>query len=96
MFFIYFMVEIIWIFKTKGNILNNWKFDIGVMITLFLLAAAKNQGFYIVVAFFLISLIWLKKYRIKVAVTMLVPVLFFQFIYVGIIFPACRVNTVGT
>lgn len=96
MFFIYFMVEIIWIFKTKGNILNNWKFDIGVMIMLFLLAAAKNQGFYIVVAFFLISLIWLKKYRIKVAVTMLVPVLFFQFIYVGIIFPACRVNTVGT
>lgn len=67
-----------------------------IMITLFLLAAAKNQGFYIVVTFFLISLIWLKKYRIKVAVTMLVPVLFFQFIYVGIIFPACRVNTVGT
>lgn len=96
MFFVYFMVEIIWIFKTGGKVLDNWKFDIVTMITLFLLAAAKNQGFYIVAVFFLVSLICLRKYRIKVAVTMLVPILFFQFIYVGVIFPACRVNTVGT
>lgn len=96
MFFVYFMVEMIWIYKTKGKVLDNWKFDIATIITLFLLAAAKNQGIYIITVFFLVSLICLRKYRIKVAITMLVPIFFFQFIYVGMIFPACRVNTVGT
>lgn len=95
MFFIYFMVEIIWIFGTRGSVLDNWKFDIAVIVTLFLLAAAKNQGFYIVGAFFFICLLCLKKYRIKVMITMLVPILFFQFVYTGMIFTACRVRTVG-
>lgn len=95
MFFIYFMVEMIWIFGTRGSVLDNWKFDIAVIVTLFLLAAAKNQGLYIVAVFFFICLLCMKKYRIKVIITMLVPILFFQFVYTGMIFTACRVNTVG-
>ena len=42
--FLYFMIEVIWIFGTKGKIFYNKKFNGIMIITAFLLMAAKNQG----------------------------------------------------
>lgn len=45
--------------------------------------------------FFIICLIYFRKYFRKVLISMLVPILCFQFIYVGMIFPICKVGVVG-
>lgn len=53
--FLYFMIEVIWIFGTKGKIFYNKKFNGIMIITAFLLMAAKNQGLYVFCMFFIIS-----------------------------------------
>lgn len=93
--FLYFMIEVIWIFGTKGKIFYNKKFNGIMIITAFLLMAAKNQGLYVFCIFFIICLIYFRKYFRKVLISMLVPILCFQFIYVGMIFPICKVGVVG-
>lgn len=93
--FLYFMIEVIWIFGTKGKIFYNKKFNGIMIITAFLLMAAKNQGLYVFCMFFIICLIYFRKYFRKVLISMFVPILCFQFIYVGMIFPICKVGVVG-
>ena len=58
--FLYFMIEVIWIFGTKGKIFYNKKFNGIMIITAFLLMAAKNQGLYVFCIFFIICLIYLE------------------------------------
>lgn len=94
--FLYFMIEVIWMFGTKGRIFINKRFNVAVIITAFLLAAAKNQGLYVLGIFSIICLVYFRKYWIRVLVSMFLPIMFFQFIYVGIIFPMCKVSTVGS
>ena len=47
LFFLWFMVGILWIFKTQGDVLKNIKFDIFFAVIVFLMSASKNQGIYI-------------------------------------------------
>ena len=44
LFFLWFMVGILWIFKTQGDVLKNIKFDIFFAVIVFLMSASKNQG----------------------------------------------------
>ena len=95
LFFLWFMVGILWIFKTQGDVLKNIKFDIFFAVIVFLMSASKNQGIYIALVTLVFCVICLKKYRIKILVTMFVPIFIFQFAYTGLLFKAARVSTVG-
>ena len=95
LFFLWFMVGILWIFKTQGDVLKNIKFDIFFAVIVFLMSASKNQGIYIALVSLVFCVICLKKYRIKILVTMFVPIFIFQFAYTGLLFKAARVSTVG-
>lgn len=95
LFFLWFMVGILWIFKTQGEVLKNIKFDIFFAVIVFLMSASKNQGIYIALVTLVFCVICLKKYRIKILVTMFVPIFIFQFAYTGLLFKAARVSTVG-
>ena len=59
------------------------------------MSASKNQGIYIALVTLVFCVICLKKYRIKILVTMFVPIFIFQFAYTGLLFKAARVSTVG-
>ena len=95
LFFLWFMVGIVWIFETRGAVLRNVKFDIFFAVTVFLMSAAKNQGIYVAIVCLLLCVICLKKYRIRVLVTMFIPIFIFQFAYTGLLFKAAHVSTVG-
>lgn len=95
LFFLWFMLGILWIFETRGEVLKNIKFDIFFAIIVFLMSAAKNQGIYVAIISLICCVICLKKYRIKILVTMFVPIFLFQFAYTGLIFKAAHVSTVG-
>ena len=95
LFFLWFMVGILWIFKTQGDVLKNIKFDIFFAVIVFLMSASKNQGIYVALVTLVFCVICLKKYRIKILVTMFVPIFIFQFAYTGLLFKAARVATVG-
>ena len=43
-FFLYYMLEILWIFGTKGAVLKNNKFILAMILEIFLMSASKNQG----------------------------------------------------
>lgn len=96
LFFMCFMIVILWVFGTEGAILKRKSFVIASIVIVFMLAAAKNQGIYITVIFATVLLGYCKKYRIQAAITMLVPIFFFQFAYTGIIFQMAHVGKVGT
>ena len=81
--------------ESLWKIFYNKKFNGIMIITAFLLMAAKNQGLYVFCIFFIICLIYFRKYFRKVLISMLVPILCFQFIYVGMIFPICKLGVVG-
>lgn len=46
-FFLYYMLEILWIFGTKGAVLKNNKFILAMILEIFLMSASKNQGVYV-------------------------------------------------
>ena len=94
-FYLFYMIGILWIFYTKGEILKNNKFIIGMLIEIFLMAASKNQGVYVAAAIFVICLIYFRGYRIRVSVCMLIPILLFQFAYCGPFFKAAQIGSTG-
>lgn len=94
-FYLFYMVGILWIFYTKGDILKNNKFIIAMIIEIILMSTSKNQGVYVAAAVFVLCLIYFKRYRIRISVCMLIPILLFQFIYCGSFFKIARVGTTG-
>lgn len=94
-FYLFYMVGILWIFYTKGDILKNNKFIIAMIIEIILMSTSKNQGVYVAAAVFVLCLIYFKRYRIRISVCMLIPILLFQFVYCGSFFKIARVGTTG-
>lgn len=62
-FFLYYMLEILWIFGTKGAVLKNNKFILAMILEIFLMSASKNQGVYVAIRMFLFCIIYFSKYR---------------------------------
>ena len=94
-FFLFYMLGILWIFGTKGAVLKNNKFMIAMILEIFLMAASKNQGVYVVAAMFLFCIIYFSKYRVRIAVCMVVPIILFQFGYCGAFFKVAKIASVG-
>ena len=59
------------------------------------MSTSKNQGVYVAAAVFVLCLIYFKRYRIRISVCMLIPILLFQFVYCGPFFKIARVGTTG-
>ena len=85
-FYLFIWLGILWIFYTKGDILKNNKFIIAMIIEIILMSTSKNQGVYVAAAVFVLCLIYFKRYRIRISVCMLIPILLFQFVYCGSFF----------
>ena len=94
-FFLFYMLELLWVFGTKGAVLKNNKFMIVMILEIFFMAASKNQGVYIAAAMFLVCIIYFSRYRIRIAVGMIVPIILFQFAYCGAFFKVAKVADVG-
>ena len=94
-FYLFYMIGILWIFYTKGEVLKNNKFIIAMIIEIFFMAASKNQGVYIAAAVFAVCLICFKGCRIRISVCMLIPILLFQFAYCGLFFKTARIGSTG-
>lgn len=94
-FFLFYMLGILWIFGTKGAVLKNNKFMIAMILEIFLMAASKNQGVYVAAAMFLFCIIYFSKYRVRIAVCMVVPIILFQFGYCGAFFKVAKIASVG-
>ena len=95
LFFMYYMLALLWIFRTKGRILDKGSFRIGLLTISFLLCASKNQCIY--VAFLTgILLLWVYRKRWKqVLIAIFLPLFIYQFLYCGLLFSLMRVNKVG-
>lgn len=94
-FFTFYMTGIVQIYGSHGAILKNNKFIIAMIGSIFLMAASKNQGVYVAAVVFLVSLFYFKKYRKQIFVSMLTPILLFQFVYQGLFFQYMHVGQVG-
>lgn len=94
-FFLFYMLGILWIFGTKGAVLKNNKFMIAMILEIFLMAASKNQGVYVAAAMFLFCIIYFSKYRVRIAVCMVIPIILFQFGYCGAFFKVAKIASVG-
>lgn len=94
-FFLFYMLGILWIFGTKGAVLKNNKFMIAMILEIFLMAASKNQGVYVAAAMFLFCIIYFSKYRVRIAVCMVIPIILFQFGYCGAFFKVAKIAGVG-
>ena len=96
LFFMYYVLALFWIFKTRGKVLDRRAFRIALVILTVLFCASKNQCIYIAVLTGLM-LLWLFRGRWKqVLVVALLPLLIYQFLYTGVFFSVMRINKVGT
>lgn len=95
-FFFLFGMSILCIIRTRGNILKSKFFFIGSMINTFLLCIAKSHGFYIALVMAVILAIYCKNYRKQAIILLIVPILFCQFGYMGLVFRVAHVQKVGT
>mgnify|MGYP005982606997 FL=1 len=66
-----------------------------MILEIFLMSASKNQGVYVAAAMFLFCIIYFSKYRARIAVCMVVPIILFQFGYCGAFFKVAKIASVG-
>ena len=96
LFFMAFMLEVFWIYKTEGKILYHKGFFGTVLITFFLFCTSKNQCVYILVLAGFLMVIVLRKEWKRVLAAVLLPLLVFEILYLGAFFRLMHVNQVGT
>lgn len=75
--------------------MKNNKFILAMILEIFLMSASKNQGVYVAAAMFLFCIIYFSKYRARIAVCMVVPIILFQFGYCGAFFKVAKIASVG-
>ena len=95
LFFMAFIILIIWIYQTGGEILRSKIFLILLFLSVLGLAIAKNQGVYIALVMIILTFILFRKYWKQLMFGMVLPVLVFYIGYQGILFHYCRVGNVG-
>lgn len=81
--------------RSKGTALKSIKFNIGFILTAWLVMLTKNQGIYIVTVIAIICLICFIKYWKQIMCTLLLSVLLFQVGYISILLPALNVAPGG-
>ena len=96
MFFLWFMLVVFWIYKTKGEILHNRWFLAGFVLITFLFCASKNQCSYIVVLSGVLMLVVLRRKWKQVLIAFLLPLFIFEVLYMGLFFRLMHVNKVGS
>ena len=96
LFFLLFMLSCFWIYKTKGEILSNKAFTAFTFIIILLFCGSKNQCIYIVVLAGLLMLIVFRKHWKKVLITVFIPLLVFEVLYMGVLFKVMHVERVGS
>lgn len=94
-----FTTAIVGIVGTNGELLKLKLFDVYVILTIFFLAAAKNQGIYICIFMFLIVTLYVlmknRRWWKQILFVFLVPILFYSIVYTGPIFDYMKVGKVG-
>ena len=93
--FVLFVTVLVRIFCTRGKDLEHLPFLLAGVLIIFLLSAAKNQGVYIAAVTFPVVLIAGRRHWKQILLLFLAPLLFYQFIYTGVIFDRCGVAPVG-
>ncbi len=96
LFFLYFMVEVFWIYKTGGRVLHNKPFLACLFITVFLFCTSKNQCVYIVFLTGLLMLVLFRKKWKRILAALFLPVLLFETLYMGLFFNLMHVRKVGS
>lgn len=96
LFFMMFMLEVFWIYKTGGEVLHHKDCLAAALITIFLFCASKNQCVYIVVLTGLLMLIVLRKEWKRILLAVFLPVLIFETLYMGLFFRLMHISKVGS
>lgn len=93
--FVYFMIGIIWIFQTKGEVLKSKRFIFFEFCVILLMGMVKNQGIYIAVVMILIIAITYYRRWKGILIGMILPIILFKVVYMGFVFDICHVGPVG-
>jgi hypothetical protein len=80
--------------RTRGESLKKIWFDALLFLNALLVALSKNQGVYFVAVAAVVCLIFCRQ-RIRAVVTLIVPVLLFQYVWLQILLPAWNVAPGG-
>lgn len=81
--------------RTKGKVLEKRLFTLGLFVSTLFMILSKNQGVYIMAIVAVAFLICYRRYWIRIIIALLVPVLFFQLIWLKILLPAWNVAPGG-
>lgn len=87
-----FLLEIA---RTKGEVFRSKRFCLGLAVISLLVMLFRSQGVYVVAAIALVVLVVYRRYWLGTVITMILPVLLFQFIWLGVILPKCNVAPAG-
>lgn len=80
---------------SDGALFKKKWFVILLMLSILLFILSKGQGRYITAVLFVILLFTYRKYWLQVAITCVIPLLFFQIIWTNILLPAWNVSPGG-
>lgn len=94
-FYLLFVITILWIFNTKGQILNSKPFLLLEFFSVLMMGIAKNQGIYIALVMIVIVFVLFRQYWKQLIICMILPVLVFYIGYQGFVFKAFHVGSVG-
>lgn len=95
LFFLYFMVEVFWIYQTEGEILHKKMFLAALFITVFFFCTSKNQCVYIVVLTGMVLVLLFRRRWKRILLAVFLPILLFETLYMGLFFHLMHVNKVG-
>lgn len=93
--FFFLMYEI---YESKGEVLKRWSYCLAVAVVGLLMMLTKVYGMYVLIGVLVVYL-WKfrREYKIcrNVICSILVPILFYHFVYLGMFLPACNVAPGG-
>lgn len=94
-FFLLYMILLLWMFGTHGEILKKKRFLFVAALEIFFLSASKSQGMYVAAVMFLFCFFYFRKNRLRILVAMLIPLLVFQVGYKGFFFEKMHIADAG-
>ena len=81
--------------RTHGEIWKNHKFCFGFVLASLMMMFFRSQGVYIMVIVTAACIVYFRKYWKQVVCFMVLPILFYQWIWIGILLPSWNVAPVG-
>jgi hypothetical protein len=88
-------IGLIEIIRTTGEVLNQKKFLLYMWLVISCMMLTKVYGKYVMAVLAVVCFIWYRKWWKEIAISFILPVLLFHFIYQGVFLPAMNVAPGG-